>query len=303
MTSNEPDTSVRSPADSTTPGGVGATALMVAAARAAETERTDRLFADPYAADFAASGGFDRFPGDSANTPGSGIQAAAGTFTDYAAIRTHFLDDYMRRATRTLRQVVIVAAGLDTRAFRLELPPEVTVYELDSDEVLTFKQRVLDEHGAEPTSRRVPVATDLREEWAPALKEAGFDPKFPSAWLVEGLLPYLSPEDNERLLARITAQATVGSRLSMEYMHADTVDLMVQALNDPSSEELKSLWHSGGVAEESGPWLKRHGWDSEAFDFFERARSYDRPLAEPGDGPMDRFADAARFGLVTGHRS
>ena len=276
---------------------------MVAAARAAETERTDRLFADPYAADFTENAEFTAFPGGATETTASDMQAAAASFTDYAAIRTHFLDDYLRRATRTLRQVVIVAAGLDTRAFRLDLPPDVTVYELDSDEVLTFKQQVLDSRGAEPTSRRVPVAADLRQEWAPALKEAGFDPKSPSAWLVEGLLPYLSPEDNDGLLARITAQATVGSRLSMEYMHADTVNLMVEALNDPSSEEMKALWHSGGVGEESGPWLKRHGWDSEAFDVFERARSYDRPLPEPGDGPMDRFADAARFGLVTGHRS
>ena len=289
------------------PTGVGSTALMVAAARVIETRRPNPLFTDPYAADFVTTSGID-VPIDensgSADSSGStdSLRQASASFSDYAPVRTRFFDDYLVEATRTARQVVIVAAGLDTRAFRLGLPPEVTVYELDSTEVLSFKQQVLDAGGARPTGRRIPVATDLRGAWPESLRDAGFDPAAPSAWLIEGLLAYLSPQDNDRLLASVSGLAVSGSRLAIEFLHVDAVELMVRALADSSGTDLQSMWRSGGVAEPSAPWLDRHGWDSDVYDTYERARAYHRELPPLGDTPMDRFADAARNSLVTAHR-
>lgn len=304
MPPNTSDPSRSSPGDSAAPTGVGRTALMVAAARAAETRRADRLFADPYAADFIAAGGVVEIPtGDAAAPPGAPAPASS-SFADYAPIRTRFFDDYLLEATRTIPQVVIVAAGLDTRAFRLGLSAEVTVYELDSAEVLDFKQRVLDERGAQPTSRRVTVATDLRGAWAKPLREAGFDPAAPSAWLIEGLLPYLTPGQNDELLATVTAHSATDSRLAVEFVRVDAVALLSRALTDTDdSAELRSLWENGGVDEAAEPWLRRHGWESRAYDTYERAHSYHRELPPPGNTPMDLFAAAAREGLVLAERS
>ncbi|MFI5718738.1 SAM-dependent methyltransferase [Nocardia sp. NPDC051750] len=302
MPPNASDASGSSPRDVPAPTGVGRTALMVAAARAAESRRDDRLFTDPYAADFVAAGGVDFFTGDPAPPEGA-ADRASGSFADYAPIRTRFFDDYLRATAGTIRQVVIVAAGLDTRAFRLGLAAETTVYELDSAEVLTFKQGVLDRRGAQPTGRRVPVPTDLRGPWDGALAEAGFDPEIPAAWLIEGLLPYLEPEQNDRLLTAVTAQSAAGSRLAIEFLHVDAVALMTQALAGADAGEMTSLWTRGGVDEDPDSWLRRHGWDPEPFDVYERARSYHRDLPPLGDTPVDRFAEAARNSLIIARRS
>jgi methyltransferase (TIGR00027 family) len=296
MTSSVPG----SPGSPAAPTGVGRTALMVAAARATETRRADRLFSDPYAADFLRAGGTE-FAAYDAESP-SDVPQCWPRFADYGPIRTRFFDDYLLAATREIRQVVILAAGLDTRAFRLPWPAGVTVYELDTDEVLAFKQHVLDARGARPGSRRVAVAVDLRDDWPAALAGAGFDPATPSAWLVEGLVMYLTPEQNDRLVATITAQSAPASQLSVEYLHADTVALMVRALTEASGGEVKAMWSGGGVAEESSAWLGRHGWDSEASDTYERAVEYGRDLPPLGDTPMDRFATAARNSLVIARR-
>lgn len=297
MTTDASEPAGNSPGDS--PTGVGRTALIVAAARAAESERADRLFTDPFAADFVAASGFE-MPG--VTGPPDSDAPEAGSFGGYASIRTRFFDDYLVDATRELRQVVIVAAGLDTRAFRLDLPAEVTVYELDSPAVLAFKQRVLDDRGARPSCRRIPVATDLREDWAHALSEAGFDPAAPSAWLIEGLLPYLDHAQNDRLLATVGGRSSAGSRLALEFVSAEAVTLLGQALTGDARTEMTALWHNGGVADAAEPWLHRHGWDARAYDTYERAHSYHRDLPPPGDGPMDRFAHAARQSLVVAHR-
>ncbi|MEU1981045.1 SAM-dependent methyltransferase [Nocardia sp. NPDC019395] len=300
MTPNASESSSRSPDDNSLPAGVGRTALMVAAARAAESRRDERLFTDPYAADFVAAGGPEIFTGNTAPADSAG---ASGSFADYAPIRTRFFDDALRESAGTIRQLVIVAAGLDTRAFRLGLPADTTVYELDSAEVLTFKQHVLDRRGARPTGGRVPVATDLRGPWTGALADAGFDPEIPSAWLIEGLLPYLNPEQNDQLLAAVSARAAAGSRLAIEFLHVDAVALMNQALTGSSdAAEMSELWRSGGVAEDPDSWLRRHGWDSEAYDVYELAHSYGRDLPPLGDTPIDRFADAARKSLIIAHR-
>lgn len=286
---------------SSTPTGVGRTALLAAAMRAAETRREDRLFSDPYADGFLAAGGADEFTSESTQPTGDFAQLRA-TFANYAPIRTRFFDEYLLDATEDIRQVVIIAAGLDTRAFRLPWSTGVTVYELDTAEVLAFKQQVLDSRTAQSSAHRVPVAVDLREEWTPSLIDAGFDAAALSAWLVEGLVSYLSPEQNDRLLATISAEAAPGSRLSIEYVHVDTAALMTRALADASGAEMKSMWNRGGVAEPYQPWLKRHGWDSKAYDTYERASAYRREMPPLGDTPIDRYAAAARKSLVIARR-
>ncbi|GGL01928.1 S-adenosyl-L-methionine-dependent methyltransferase [Nocardia jinanensis] len=270
---------------------------MVAAGRAAESAREEPLFVDPYAADFVAAGGMEE--------ESIGTDAATrewDSFSSYLPVRTRFFDDYLLDATRTVRQVVIIAAGLDTRAFRLPITPEVTVYELDTPEMLAFKQQVLDARGAQPAGRRAPVPVDLREDWGSPLAAAGFEPSIPSAWLVEGLLSYLSPEHNDRLLSGISDRSAAGSRLSMEYLSVDAVALMATTVTGEFGTELQAMWRGGGVAEPAQPWLDRHGWDAETFDTYERAAAYHREMPPPGDPDLDRFADEARNGLVVARR-
>ncbi|WP_416566685.1 SAM-dependent methyltransferase [Nocardia testacea] len=296
MTTSGSSSSGRGESGPVAPTGVGRTALMVAGARAAESARPDALFVDPYAADFLAAAGGGEFAG------GSDAARMWDSFSSYLPIRTRYFDDYLLDATRTVEQIVIVAAGLDTRAFRLPLPPEIVVYELDTPEMLTFKQQVLDAQGAQPAGRRVTAPADLREDWGARLVAAGFDPSAPAAWLVEGLLSYLSPEHNDRLLAGISDLSAAGSRLSIEYLHVDSVALMAAAAAGESGSEITAMWQGGGVAEPAQPWLARHGWDAEISDTYERAAAYHRELPTLGDTAMERFAEAARHGLVTARR-
>jgi methyltransferase (TIGR00027 family) len=132
-------------------------------------------------------------------------------FRFYFCERTPFYDQHVLRAVEGgCRQVVLVAAGLDSRAFRLGLPEDATVFELDQAAVLDFKQAVLDQHGVVPTCDRVPVPVDLRVGWPPSLLAAGFDGTLPTLWITEGLLMYLSSSDAGQLLARITALSAPG---------------------------------------------------------------------------------------------
>src|SRR5438067_3344399 len=173
------------------------TACMVAAARAREDERPDRLFADPLAATLAGAPGFaylDRL----SNVP-----------IPYLAIRTRFFDDFLLTAVRggDVRQVVLVAAGMDARAFRLPWPPGLALYELDRPEVLALKDAVLADSGARATCRRHALAVDLTRTWAEALCAAAYRPHEPSVWLAEGLLYYLDRAIVHALLDRIAALA------------------------------------------------------------------------------------------------
>jgi methyltransferase (TIGR00027 family) len=138
---------------------------------------------------------------------------------DGIAARTKFFDGYCTASTSTgVRQVVILASGLDSRAYRLPWPAGTAVYELDQPQVIEFKTRTLQDLRAEPTAKRVPVPIDLREDWPAALRAAGFDASAPTAWLAEGLLIYLPPEAQDLLFDRITAQSAAGSTIATEYV-------------------------------------------------------------------------------------
>lgn len=193
---------------------VGFTALLVAAARAVETERPDALARDPYARIFLEAAGDRRAVALADAGDGEGSPMAA---TRHLGVRTRYFDDFTRDAVAAgVRQIVILAAGLDSRAYRLDLPPDTVVHELDQPEVLAFKEETLAAHGASPAAglRHVPV--DLRDDWPTALRSAGYDEAAPTAWLVEGLLPYLPAAAQALLFERIVALSAPGSRVAVE---------------------------------------------------------------------------------------
>ena len=159
---------------------VGATATMVAAARALATKDADPIINDPFAAPLVRAVGIDSFVKlidgeiDHADDPLLNRQA----MNEQIAVRTRFFDEFFVQATESgIRQAVILASGLDTRAYRLPWPADTTVFEIDQPQVIAFKTRTLADLGAEPTAQRSTVAIDLREDWPAALLEAGFDPK------------------------------------------------------------------------------------------------------------------------------
>jgi methyltransferase (TIGR00027 family) len=187
--------------------GVAKTALGVAMVRARESRRGDRLFDDPYAQAFAdaAPGAFPEEPKTEEQLAALGPLASLGAvFYVHAVIRTRFFDDYLTAATAAgCRQVVLLAAGLDTRAFRLAWPQDTRVFEVDLPGVLAFKDTVLAARNAVPRCERTTVPADLRADWTAALAEAGFDRSGPAAWLAEGLLIYLTAAEARRLLTGV----------------------------------------------------------------------------------------------------
>ena len=157
-------------------------------------------------------------------------------------VRTRFFDDFFRAATAAGgRQAVILAAGLDARAYRLSWPAGTVVFEVDQPEVISFKTDTLAQIGAEPTAERRTVAIDLRDDWPTALRDSGFDATSPTAWIAEGLLPYLPPEAQDRLLDGITALSAPGSRLATE----NITDMSVFA--DERARAMRNNWRQHGL--------------------------------------------------------
>lgn len=198
---------------------VGATATLVAAARAAATRLPDPLIDDPYAEPLVRAVGVDFFTRMATGDIGADDQAAMGVrrMTANMAARTRYFDEFfMSAADAGLRQAVILAAGLDSRAFRLAWPPDMVVYEIDQPEVVAFKSDTMAELGVTATCVRRTVAMDLRNDWATALRGAGFDPNKPTAWSAEGLLGYLPPDAQDRLLDTITGLSAPGSRIAID---------------------------------------------------------------------------------------
>ncbi|MEU6604948.1 SAM-dependent methyltransferase [Streptomyces shenzhenensis] len=199
--------------------GVGLTALMVAAARAIETHRPDALARDEYAEHFVrAARACAGWPVRPDEVPDGDADPLWGRLGRYFGLRTRVFDDHLLgRAAAGTRQLVLLGAGLDMRAYRLPWPPGSSVFEIDREPVLTFKQRTLDTLRAVPRARRVTIAADLRRAaWPYALLAAGLDPARPTAWLAEGLLLYLPPAAERRLITAVTAHSAPGSSLAYE---------------------------------------------------------------------------------------
>jgi methyltransferase (TIGR00027 family) len=192
--------------------------------------------------------------------------------TDNMAVRTKFFDEFFLSATGGgIRQAVILASGLDSRAYRLAWPAGTTVYEIDQPDVIEFKTRTLAELGAEPTAKRRAVAMDLRYDWPSALIEEGFDPNQPTAWSAEGLLGYLPPDAQDRLLDTITELSPPGSRVAVESVpnidpsdHEKAIERMREASErwrehgfDLDFAELVYM----GDRNEAASYLGDHGWE------------------------------------------
>lgn len=252
--------------------GVPKTALGVARIRAAESARPDHLFNDPYAAAFVAAMP-DAYAADTARTDEG--RAVGMRIAVHVIIRTKFYDDYLLGATNDgVRQVVLLAAGLDTRAFRLAWPAGTDVFEIDLPHMVDFKENVLAGADAQPVANRHVVPADLTADWVGALTAAGFDPTQPTAWLIEGLLVYLTHDDAARLLDTVGEMSAPGSRLSCEQARS-ALQLAAQSAESGASEATK-LWQ-GGIEDIIG-WLTEHSWSVETFDLATLATTYGRPV-------------------------
>jgi methyltransferase (TIGR00027 family) len=221
--------------------GVGATATMAAMVRAIAGRTGPQPLDDPFAAPLVAAVGIDILArlASGEMPPGELVGPAA---IDGAKFRTRFYDGFFLEAPRTgVRQVVILAAGLDARAYRLSWPAGTVVYEIDRPRVLDFKTRTLARLGAAPTVDRRVVAVDLRDDWPAALGAAGFDAGRPSAWSAEGLLSYLPPEVQDSLLESVTRLSAPGSRVATESRSPDGSGV-IRALNAVSER-----WRAHGL--------------------------------------------------------
>jgi methyltransferase (TIGR00027 family) len=212
---------------------VGATATGVAAGRALASKGPNPLIDDPYAEPLVRAVGVDVFVKLANGDIDFGDEAMSHLLmAEGMAVRTRYFDDFLTAATGAgLRQVVILASGLDARSYRLPWPDGTVVYEVDQPQVIEFKIRTLTELGANPAVTLRPVGIDLRDDWPTALRANGFDTSAPTAWIAEGLLVYLPPEAQDRLFDNITELSAPGSRLATEQLPN------MDAFSDEKSEE------------------------------------------------------------------
>ena len=269
---------------------VGSTALFVATARALEAQKPDPLAIDPFAEVFCRAVGGDaadvldgKDPDNQLKTPDWGQH-----FVNFQAARTRYFDDYFHRAADAgIRQVVILAAGLDSRAYRLGWPDGTTIFELDRPQVLDFKRAVLAERQAKPNAERREVAIDLREDWPQALRDSGFDVAKPSAWIAEGLLIYLPAAAEEQLFTGIDALAAPGSHAAVEdsapmppEAHQAAVEEERAAVDKRDQRVFFQLVYNERHAP-ADQWFGEHGWTAVPTPLADYLREVGRPVPGP----------------------
>ncbi|GAA1293292.1 SAM-dependent methyltransferase [Saccharothrix xinjiangensis] len=271
--------------------GVGRTALMVAAARAIETHRADSLARDEYAEHFV------RAARASADWPVRPDQVTDddplwGRLARYFGLRTRVFDDFLLGSAHAgTRQVVLFGAGLDSRALRLDWPAGVTVFELDREPVLAFKQRVLDDLGASHRATRVPVAVDLGHDWSPALAAAGFAPGLPTAWLAEGLVMYLTPTAERRLVDAVDRLSAPAGALVYETKQRPTAPNIVHhplytGTRTRIGVDLISLFDAGPRPDSAAD-LTGRGWSTTTRVPFEFTTRHGFRLRREANDPLD----------------
>ncbi|KAA8965854.1 class I SAM-dependent methyltransferase [Mycobacterium sp.] len=243
---------------------VGYTALVVAGWRAVHALGPQPLVRDEYAKHFIAASADPYLTGLLA-TPAR--TEGAMVFPRLYGVQTRFFDEFFMSATADgIRQAVIIAAGLDSRAFRLDWPSRTTVFEVDQPKVLEFKSRVLTEKGFEPAARRKVVAADLRHDWSIPLQAAGFDPQARTAWSVEGVLPYLTGQAQDALLARISALSAAGSHLAIGALGSRHTWDQLAALEKrypgllSGGADFSALTYDEQTKTPPARWLADHGW-------------------------------------------
>ncbi|HEU0192164.1 MAG TPA: class I SAM-dependent methyltransferase [Mycobacterium sp.] len=274
---------------------VGSTALFVAAARALEAQKPDPLAVDPYAEVFCRAVGGEWAELLDGERPDHQLKTAefGEHFVNFQGARTRYFDDYFRRAADAgVRQVVILAAGLDSRAYRLPWPAATTIYELDQPQVLGFKSYVLAQHGARAGAERREVAVDLRDDWPEALRGSGFDPARPSAWIAEGLLIYLPAAAQDQLFTGIDALAAAGSHVAVEDGEPmPPADFAAALEAERSAGDSQRVFHQLVYNERCAPadqWFAGRGWTAVATPLADYLREAGRPVPDPASdaGPM-----------------
>ncbi|MFF1421343.1 class I SAM-dependent methyltransferase [Streptomyces sp. NPDC058280] len=272
-------------------GGIGLTALMVAAARAIETHRHDSLAQDVYAEHFVlaapASAGWPIHLGQ---VPDGDANPLWGRFARYFGLRTRVLDDFLLQSVHVggARQVVLLGAGLDSRAFRLDWPPGCVIFEIDQEGVLAFKHKVLGGLSATPKAARVPIPMDLRADWVGALTDAGFDTAAPSVWLAEGLLFYLPITAETYLIDTVDRLSTGGSALAFEVkLDKDLLEYRDSPLYTSTKHQigidLLNLFNGEPRPDSAGD-LGSKGWSTAVHTPFHFTRRHGRgPLPEQND--------------------
>ncbi|GAB2667340.1 SAM-dependent methyltransferase [Nocardia goodfellowii] len=288
---------------------VGATALGVTVLRAVETARPDTVCPDPFAARLVRAVGSSSWDG----LLDTGIAALAevadeaeaqafNPLLSFMTARTCYFDDYFRAAVAAgIRQFVVLAAGLDARAYRLQELSGSTLFEVDLPKVLEFKASAL--AADRPVADRRAVAADLREDWPEALRDNGFEPDEPTAWLAEGLLRYLPAAGQDLLFERIVAVSAPGSRVALNTWHSPSPVAAEQSRRRVAQlagqgielDVDKLLYPEEGRAQPAD-WFARHGWQVRLGDPIEVLTGRGR------DVPAAAVAEMARHTLLTAIR-
>ncbi|MGA8330706.1 MAG: class I SAM-dependent methyltransferase [Mycobacterium sp.] len=295
---------------------VGSTALGVAAARAAETESENPLIHDPFARVFLDAAGDGMWSLTSDPTLSAQladiapeVQAYSRVLVDFMAVRTAWYDQiFLDAVSAGVRQVVILAAGLDARTWRLPWPDGTTVYELDQAKVLDFKSTTLQRRGAQPRAKLTNVAVDLRQDWPAALQDAGFDASRPTMWSAEGLLRYLPAADQDLLFERIDSLSPAGSWLATNLPAKRAVDPGLLARQREQSQRFRAaaaqvlkaeipdvddLWYPEERTDLTR-WLSEHGWDASAIGMADLLARHGRAVPADDVLPQVDFVTARR---------
>lgn len=265
--------------------GVAVTAVGVAVIRARESARADRLYEDPWAEEFvaAARDGFE--PERWAR-----LLALADQFYPGRTLGVRPVDDRVREAVGAgCRQVVILGAGLGTRAFRLGLAEDVRVVEIDLPELFSFKEPVLDRAGAVPTCVRNVIPMSLAHDWRTVLVETGLRADRPTCWVDEGSLGYLSAEENRRIVRTLTELSAPGSRFGVGRFQVDPAAGPYPELRRFVSGDSAPPRAVGGLGDDAQAWLEEIGWDTEFRGWDEMVAPLGRrcPPQSPGGGHIE----------------
>jgi methyltransferase (TIGR00027 family) len=287
---------------------VGSTAVMVAAARAGETDRDAPLIRDPYAKilvagagtgvwEFVLDGGFV----DKVAEVDAEAAAIFEHMGNYQAVRTHFFDDYFAKATAAgIGQIVILASGLDSRAYRLDWPAGTVVYEIDQPKVLEYKAATLADHAVQASAVLRHVPQDLRYDWPKELREAGFDASVPTAWLAEGLLMYLPADAQDRLFDQVTELSAPGSRVAVETAGVISAgrreemrqrfERIAERFGTQSAMNIQELMYDDPARADVTEWLNEHGWSASCVRSVDEMRRLDRWVLPTEDAASETFS-------------
>ena len=275
---------------------VGSTALFVATARALEAQKPDPLAVDPYAELFCRAVGGRYADVLDGKAPDHELKSDdfGRHFVNFQGARTRYFDAYFRRVAEAgVRQVVILAAGLDSRAYRLDWADGTTIFELDQPQVLEFKREVLEAHGAQPRAARREIAIDLREDWPQALRDNGFDATQPSAWIAEGLLIYLPAAAQEQLFTGIDSLSCPGSHVAVEDGAPHDADQYAAAVEEERAAEGGRVFFQLIYNEQCAPateWFGSRGWNAVGTPLGEYISGLGREKPEPGSEASGIFA-------------